>query len=169
MSLPPTFLSLTRADYLRIREEEERRRNFVEFLRYTGLQKTMIEAHPELPGHVIFPCHPDMMPYLCRTLVDDFECVEGKTLLVHAPPVPPRRKTRFGVLRVKDLRAVLDGLPEDTPVVVAGGPDHSYRKVGTASLALADFADAGQTFAEWHGPEYANEEGRPVAVVLIGG
>lgn len=169
MSLPPTFLSLTRADYLRIRAEEKRRQNFAEFLRYTGLQKTMIEAHPELPGHVIFPCHPDMMPYLCRTLVDDFECVEGKTLLVHAPPVPPRRKTRFGVLRVKDLREVLDGLPEDTPVVVAGGPDHSYRKVNAASLALADFTDAGQTFAEWHGPEYANEEGRPVAVVLIGG
>lgn len=169
--LPHTYIRLSFADHLHLSAQApaELRADFQKFLAYTGLGPNSIEAHPEAPGYVLYPCHPDMVPYLRERLVEDFGCVEGRSFTIVDETPPARRRNRFGTLTVGALRKLFDGVPDTTPVVVSGGPDHTYRTPDHADLALADFNRDGQTFAEWHGPEHSGEGCRPVAVVLLGG
>lgn len=37
---------------------------------------------------------------------------------------------KHGTMTVKELKAVLNDLPDDMPIVIAGGYDHSYDTIG---------------------------------------
>lgn len=62
------------------------------------------------------------------------------------------------------LKEMLEEVPSETPVVIDGGPDHTYRTIGAVSLATAGF-DL-HTFHEWWSSE-DNPGETPVDVVVL--
>ena len=46
-------------------------------------------------------------------------------------------------MNVTELRRALRGLPGDMEVVVEGGPDHTYRELGSAGVTKAEMLDDG--------------------------
>jgi hypothetical protein len=72
---------------------------------------------------------------------------------------------RFPSMTADALKAILEKLPPETPVVLAGGSDHTYRAFRRATLNQAGFADG--TFYEWFGADSWDDDSPPVDVVVL--
>jgi len=74
-------------------------------------------------------------------------------------------------LTVGALRKALEGASDDLPVLVAGGPDHSYRTMtGSGVTTVAVSQNRGrESFAEWAGPENASPGEKPAPAFVVGG
>lgn len=75
------------------------------------------------------------------------------------------KPANYGVLTAGELRKVLDRVPDDTPILIAGGPDHSYRKPSGAEVNLAGYAQG--YFGEWYGRKHASPGERPISAIII--
>ena len=83
-------------------------------------------------------------------------------------PKPPRgARSRWGTRTVGELRALFEHLSDDTPVVLAGGSDHTYRPVRESVVALAGFTPSVEFF-EWYGPQNASTGEEPVTALVLG-
>jgi len=72
---------------------------------------------------------------------------------------------RFPTLTAGALKAALEKLPPETPVVLSGGSDHTYMNIRRASKAQAGLADG--TFHEWFGAQCWDDDSPPVDVVVL--
>jgi metallophosphoesterase superfamily enzyme len=68
-------------------------------------------------------------------------------------------------LSVKDLRAILQTVDDET-IVVLGSHDHGYRVVRSGTVEKAEVYSDG-ALSEFHGEEYTEEDPEIIPVLLI--
>lgn len=70
-------------------------------------------------------------------------------------------------MNVRELRKLISKLPDDLPVVVSGGPDHSYIPLQHVFDTEAGYDKSERTHCEWHGPEHASPGEVEVRICLL--
>lgn len=141
-----------------VRADPSRRKALDSILTYVRLDPAALDASPD--GRACLEVPLDVLAYVEEGLVT-FGFVHDETLFVVVGQ--SRRRPDHRHLTVAKLRALIDTLPDDTLVIVSGGPDHTYRMLGAAILTVAVREDG--PYGEWHGPEHT--EGDPAAVVVL--
>lgn len=70
---------------------------------------------------------------------------------------------------IKDLKEAIKDLPDDMPVLMEGGPDHSFNlaNFGKASVAKRKTRFGGVVYSEWAGEENASPGEVEVPAFLI--
>lgn len=71
------------------------------------------------------------------------------------------------ILTAGELRRLLAGLSDDTPIVVSGGYDHTYRVPYTATPTTVGYCPEDGTYHEWWGEENAGEGISPHHAVVL--
>lgn len=70
-------------------------------------------------------------------------------------------------MKVKELRALLKGVPDDAPVLRTGGEDHTYVLIQSASEGTAGYDADVQTYFEWFGEDNAGPDEVPVEALIL--
>lgn len=71
------------------------------------------------------------------------------------------------MMNVRQLKALLEGVGEDLPVLLAGGSDHSYNTVSGGGETTVALGKRGQ-YAEWYDERNASPGEKPVPGFVLG-
>ena len=64
-----------------------------------------------------------------------------------------------------DLMRAFENMPPDTPIVIEGGSDHTYRTI--RQVVARKVGLDGKTFYEWYGASDDNPDEMPVDAVVL--
>ncbi len=124
-----------------------------------------IAPEPELTGKIRDGAQGTQVQYKCRTC--------GYVGWTHHRIARARWKASFEQketwMKVGDLKKLLEGVPDDLPVLISGGQDHSYFQTSSANKeTVGKYVERGRTtYLEWYGPSNASPGEEPTQALVL--